>query len=116
MPKEYISYLKTILQECKDIETLKENGLQFEILVNDFEKKKTVLFSIQNIGEYAYKNPLEQKLKWDEVEWIKIVGIRNRIAHDYLGVDLNIVWKIIKYDIPKVIVQIENILDRENRV
>jgi len=55
-------------------------------------------------------------LKWDEVEWIKIVGIRNRIAHDYLGVDLNIVWKIIKYDIPKVIVQIENILDRENRV
>lgn len=115
MPKEYISYLETILQECKDIEAMKEKGLSYDDLLNNVEKKKALMYSVLNVGEYSSKIPAGVKLKWNELEWVKMVGIRNRIAHDYLGVDLKIVWKIAKYDIPRLIPQIEKVLQAEKK-
>jgi uncharacterized protein with HEPN domain len=35
-----------------------------------------------------------------EIEWVKIIGLRNRIVHEYFGVDLQIVWQILKKDLP----------------
>lgn len=113
MPKDYILYLETILQECNDIETIKSAGLTFSDLANDIEKKKAILFSVLNIGEYSNKIPVDVKLKWSKLDWLKMVGIRNRIAHDYLGVDLNIVWKIINYDVPKLIPVLKEIIHKE---
>ncbi len=115
MPKDYLPYLETILQECRDIEGMKAKGLVYNDLLVDVEKKKAILFSVLNVGEYSNKIPVDVKLKWSELDWIKMVGIRNRIAHDYLGVDLSIVWKIISYDIPKLIPQIEKVLEKERK-
>ncbi|MFN8275884.1 MAG: HepT-like ribonuclease domain-containing protein [Chitinophagales bacterium] len=113
MRKDYLLFLETIQQECLDIEAIKSKGLTFEDLNSNMEKKKALLLSLLNIGEYTNKIPIDVKLKWSEVDWIKMVGIRNRIAHDYLGVDLAIVWKIIQYDIPAILPALKEIIAQE---
>ena len=44
----------------------------------------------------------EFKEKYELVNWFRIIGFRNRIVHDYMGVDYKIVWTIIEKDIDKL--------------
>jgi len=59
------------------------------------------------IGEAANKIPDEIK-KYNKIDWSKIVGLRNRVIHDYFGVDLEIIWFIIKNELN----DLKNELDR----
>jgi uncharacterized protein with HEPN domain len=52
------------------------------------------------IGEASNHISDETKLKFSSVEWLQIVGMRNVFVHEYFGVDSNLVWEIIKNDIP----------------
>ena len=62
------------------------------------------------IGEMVEKISNEFKEKHDKIEWIKINGFRNIVAHDYFGIDAEEVWKIIKNKIPKLKVDIQALL------
>jgi uncharacterized protein with HEPN domain len=52
------------------------------------------------IGEMVDKLSDDFKSKYDSIEWIKIKGFRNIVAHDYFGIDAEEVWQIIKNKIP----------------
>jgi uncharacterized protein with HEPN domain len=54
------------------------------------------------IGEMVDKLSIDFKNKHPEIEWHKIKGFRNIVAHDYFGVDAEEIWQIIKNDIPKL--------------
>jgi uncharacterized protein with HEPN domain len=62
------------------------------------------------IGEMADKLSEDFKKKQDKVEWIKIKGFRNIVAHDYFGIDAEEVWQIIKNKIPKLKADIQGLL------
>jgi len=65
-----------------------------------------VIRNFEIIGEASNKVPEEIKNEYPEIEWKKIIGLRNRIIHEYFGVDNSIIWFII-----------ENELDQfENRI
>jgi len=57
----------------------------------------------------ANKLPDELKDNYPTVNWFRIIGFRNRIVHDYMGVDYKIVWTIIQNDIDKLLIEIESI-------
>jgi uncharacterized protein with HEPN domain len=59
-----------------------------------------VVRNLEIIGEAANRLPEEFKSKHKTISWRKIIGLRNRIVHDYFGVDLEIVWRILKDDVP----------------
>ena len=61
-----------------------------------------VLMNFIIIGEMVAKLSEECKISNDSVEWIKIKGFRNLVAHDYFGVDAEEVWQIIKNDLPNL--------------
>ena len=65
-----------------------------ELLVEDIWE------SIEKIGEAAGRLPEEYTERHSDIEWVKIIGLRNRIVHEYFGVDLQIIWQIIKKDLP----------------
>lgn len=44
-----------------------------------------------------------------DVPWRQIAGLRNRIVHDYFGLDLEIIWEVIQYDLPQLQVRLENL-------
>ena len=66
-----------------------------------------------NIGECANKLSDELKLIYPETEWKKIIGLRNKVVHDYTGLDLLITYEVIKSNLPKLEKQIIDILVTE---
>ncbi len=74
--------------------------------------KKTIDAVIRNfeiIGEAAFLLPEEYKDKYPAVDWHRIRGFRNRIVHDYMGIDYRIVWNIKENFLPQFLKQIREI-------
>jgi uncharacterized protein with HEPN domain len=59
-----------------------------------------VIRNLQVMAESSQRISDERKERYPEVDWFKISGFRNVLVHDYLGVDLERVWKIIENDLP----------------
>jgi len=67
---------------------------------NDYRNFDATMMNFVVIGEMVDKISDELKTKHPEIEWIKIKGFRNIVAHDYFGIDAEEVWQIIKNKIP----------------
>jgi len=97
--KNDLLFIEHILDSIDAIETFSEN-LSKEKLVSDRLKQSAIVREMEIIGE-AVKNISEiLKNKHPEIEWKEIAGTRDKVIHHYFGVDLNIVWNIIKNDLP----------------
>ena len=68
-------------------------------LGNNSMMVEACVFNLSRIGELVNKLDKEYLSKHNEVPWFKIRGLRNRIVHDYEGVNLNLIWEIIDMDI-----------------
>lgn len=81
-----------------------------------FSKNSMIRFAcikqMEIIGEASNHISDEIKSKFTTVEWEQIVGMRNIFVHEYFGVDLKIVWEIIKNDIPDLKVKILEIVSK----
>jgi uncharacterized protein with HEPN domain len=58
--------------------------------------------NLEIIGEAARQLPEEFKRVHTQIPWTQIAGLRNRIVHDYFGLDLEIIWQIIQHDLPEL--------------
>lgn len=67
---------------------------------------------IEIVGEAASNVSQEFQTKHPDIPWRKIVGTRNILVHGYLQIDLDILWDIVRSDLPKLISQIEQALGR----
>lgn len=70
--------------------------------------------SIEIIGEAVKTISAELRQRYPEVPWNAITGTRNRLAHGYIDVDLDIIWSIVTKDLPPLVKGLERILDRES--
>lgn len=79
----------------------------------EFKKNKmavdAVVRNIEIIGEAVNNIPEEIKIKFFDVPWHRIVGMRNKVLHEYFGVDLDILWKTVQKRIPELKKQINKI-------
>jgi uncharacterized protein with HEPN domain len=85
-------------------------NLSFEEFSKDNKTIDAVIRNFEIIGEASNLLPDEIKDKYTEIDWHRIRGFRNRIVHDYFGVDLQIVWKITFDQIPGLISEIVKII------
>ena len=77
----------------------------------DFILQAALQRFVQIIGEAAYKLSEELKMKNVDVDWKAIAGIRHIMVHEYFGIDMERIWEVIEYDVPKLklsIVQVYN--------
>ena len=70
------------------------NDMSFEDFTNDSRTVDAVIRNFEIIGEAANRLPEEFKELHPGIDWYKIRGFRNRIVHDYMGIDYSIVWEI----------------------
>ena len=76
------------------------NGFDFTAWQNDEKTIDAVIRNLEIIGEASSHLPIEIQEQYEDVPWGMMKGIRNIIAHEYFGVDLEILWKTIKEDLP----------------
>jgi uncharacterized protein with HEPN domain len=62
------------------------------------------------IGEAANRVPTDTQLVYPRIHWLQIIGLRNRLIHGYDEVDFDILWEIVKKDLPELIVELNKIL------
>ncbi|WP_425640192.1 DUF86 domain-containing protein [Algoriphagus yeomjeoni] len=67
------------------------------------------------MGEASIRIDDDFKLSHPQIEWKKLRGFRNRIVHEYFGIDIEIVWNIIESDIDDLLFQIENLLNKNQK-
>ncbi len=67
------------------------------------------IFNLSQIGELTTKLGENFKAAHPEITWHQIYGLRNRIVHDYEGVNLQLIWEIITEDMPKLQRELENL-------
>ena len=77
---------------------------------NDYRNFDATMMNFVVIGEMVDKLSDDFKKKHDKIDWIKIKGFRNIVAHDYFGIDAEEVWQIIKNKIPKLKADIQGLL------
>jgi uncharacterized protein with HEPN domain len=107
-------FLKHILDEI-DFLTKETEGRNFETFIKDEILKRACSRSLEIIGEAVKNLSPDFKKQHKEIEWKKISGLRDKMIHGYFGVNWDIVWDVMRNQIPKLKAQVENILDKAER-
>ena len=112
MPLSPLEYLRHILDE---VEYLMEQtkGLTKEGFTRDETLKRAFVRSIEIIGEAAKKLPAQLIQRYPQLEWRAITGMRDKLVHNYFGVDYDIVWDVVTNKVPALRLQIQEILKQE---
>ena len=105
-------YLEHILQECKPL-LEKSEGIIFEDFIGDPVLMRAFVRSLEIIGEAVKNLPSEFREKYSEIPWKEIAGMRDKLIHEYFGVNYRIVWKIVQQEIPRLKEQVERIMEKE---
>ena len=83
--------------------------LSFEDFLKDNKTVDAVIRNFEIIGEAANLLPEDFKDKYPDIDWHRIRGFRNRIVHDYFGIDYSIVWEIRNAFLPDMIQKLKSI-------
>ena len=81
--------------------------------LSDETLKRAVTRSLEIIGEATKKIPADVKYEWNDISWKQMAGMRDKLIHDYMGVNYLMVWDVAKNIIPVLIPQIEAVIDKE---
>ena len=112
MSKEPIEFLKHIADECTYLRSISK-GLSKDTFLNDETLKRAVVRSLEIVGEATKKIPADFKVKWSSIQWKNMAGMRDRLIHDYIGVNYSIVWDVLINKIPELNSQIQQVLSAE---
>lgn len=101
MKKDYTIYLTDILIAIKDIENFVGDA-DFKKFLKDKKTASAVIRKFEIIGEAAKRIPKEMQMKYQEIPWKEMAGMRDRLIHLYREVDYDIVWKAVKESLPEL--------------
>ncbi|MDX2189008.1 MAG: DUF86 domain-containing protein [Bacteroidota bacterium] len=102
--------MKHILEECRYLQQIIQSGITFESFIRDETLKRAVVRSLEIIGEATKNIPIDEKLKYPNIKWKQMAGMRNRLIHEYMGINYIIVWDVLTENIPVLMKQIEEAL------
>lgn len=109
MKKDPKIFLTHIIESIKEIEKNTDNLSEDKFLSSTIIQD-AVVRRLEIIGEATKNIPESFRDKHHDIPWKKLAGMRDVLIHEYFGVDLILVWKIINKDIPKLKKQIAELL------
>jgi uncharacterized protein with HEPN domain len=115
MSRDYLLYLEDILESCGKIVRYTEQ-LSFDQFLEDEQTYDAVVRNLEIIGEAAKNVPENVRLRYPDIEWRKIAGLRDIIAHEYFGVDDDILWDIIQNKIRSLQAEVRSVVESQKSV
>ena len=115
MYRSYKDYLQHIWDEIEYLLTYSKNVNKDQFL-KDETLKRSFVRSLEIIGEATKSLPESFKAKHPEISWRSMAGMRDKLIHNYFGVDYDVVWNAVVDEIPNLKVNIEKILNESNEV
>ncbi|RMH48111.1 MAG: DUF86 domain-containing protein [Alphaproteobacteria bacterium] len=102
-------YLHHVLDALRQIEDYMD-GISLDVFLSDRMRQDAVVRQLEIIGEACRQLSDALRARHPDVPWRAIIGMRNRIAHDYLNIDLHVIWDVVQVDLPSLKTSIERIL------
>ena len=115
MSRDSSLYLEDILESCGKIERFTEQ-LSFDQFLEDEKTYDAVVRNLEIIGEAAKNIPEDVRLRYPDIEWRKIAGLRDIIAHEYFGIDDDILWDIIQNKIRSLQSGVRSVVESQKSV
>lgn len=109
--RQWRLFIEDILECIGKIEKYTED-MSFDEFGKDSKTVDAVVRNLEVIGEASKNVPDEVKKQYQKIYWEGMIGLRNRIVHEYFGVDLKIVWHIIKEELPALKEKMKLVLER----
>ncbi len=109
--RDTILLLDDMLQSAQKIKRYTEN-INFDSFISDDKTIDAVVRNFEIIGEAANRISPDFRENNPEIEWRRIRGFRNRIVHDYFGIDYEIVWSIVESYLDELINWLDTIIDK----
>ena len=102
-------YLEDILDAILAIESYMNNVSERQFELN-IEKQDAVIRRLEIIGEAAKKIPEDVRNSNSSIPWRQMAGMRDILIHEYYGVSVGMIWKVATSDIPKLKLEIEQMI------
>ena len=99
--RDYRDYINDILDSIDDLGNFIK-GMTFEEFTIDKKTINAVIRSVEVIGEASKKIPKTLRDKYPQVPWRKMAGMRDKLIHEYFGIDLEILWKVANEELPPI--------------
>ena len=108
-PLIYLEHIRACIQKIVDYT---EGNTEEDFLKNSMIQD-AVIRNFEIIGEASKQLSVDFRAKYPEIEWKKIAGMRDKLIHDYIGVDIWAVWAVVEKIIPNLAMQIDRIMALE---
>lgn len=112
--RDYSDYLADILDAVDKADEF-TSGMSREQFLGDQRTIFAVVRALEIIGEAAKRVPAEARRRCPEIPWSEVAGIRDKLIHEYFGVDLEVVWKTVQEDLPMLRSSVQRLLDEANQ-
>ena len=112
MKRNYRLYIKDILDASEKIEVF-IGELSFDEFIENDEKTSAVIRKLEIIGEATKNVPPVIREKYRKAPWKDMAGMRDKLIHSYFGINLEIIWKVVKERLPEIKLLMEQILEED---
>ncbi|MFW5641082.1 MAG: DUF86 domain-containing protein [Thermodesulfobacteriota bacterium] len=111
MKRDYLDYLEDILTAIDETADFTE-GISFEVFKSDRKTFNAVVRSLEVIGEAAKCIPEDVQAEAPDIPWKYMARMRDKLIHHYFGVDPEIVWNVIRNELPPLEPRIEKLFNK----
>lgn len=104
--------LGDLLEAIRRAKTYLES-LSYEQFLADTRTQDAVIRTLEIVGEATKRLSPVLRDRHPKIPWKNMAGVRDKLIHDYFGVNLDIVWQIVRDELPQLAIQVESVLEGE---
>jgi len=104
--RDWRDYINDLIEACEDILSFTK-GMSYSNFSGDKKTTNAVIRSLEVIGEATKNLPLSFRDNYPDIPWKQMAGMRDKLIHEYFGIDKQMVWQVIEKHIPDILALIK---------